>query len=185
MIDLKDNFANNWKNSNALQFLNSYTSKWYEARRLKNNNLGVKITFKLLKNVSSAELTFLPKSINLFPDLSPAAVIDILGWALIVFPFAITFIFSVGISVISSNFSIKWIISFFTSQKCFRNFEKKNSKSWSKSSEIAQKSIPVQMYTLRGLGVKNWIFQTKIFRNVSEIWSTWKNIFVKWSKSKS
>jgi len=31
-VDLKENFINNWKNSNARRFLNSNDLKWYEAR---------------------------------------------------------------------------------------------------------------------------------------------------------
>ena len=34
-FDLKANFVNNYKNSNACRFLNPYALKWYEARRLK------------------------------------------------------------------------------------------------------------------------------------------------------
>ena len=33
-FDLKYNFVNNLKNSNACRFLNSYVLKWYEVRRL-------------------------------------------------------------------------------------------------------------------------------------------------------
>ena len=38
-FDLKDNFVNNYKNSNAHRFLNSYL-KWYEARGLKKSFRG-------------------------------------------------------------------------------------------------------------------------------------------------
>ena len=34
-VDLKDNFANIWRNSKAQKFLNSNALKWYEVRCLK------------------------------------------------------------------------------------------------------------------------------------------------------
>ena len=39
-FDLKYNFLNNYKNSNARRFINSYTLKWYEARRVKKSFIG-------------------------------------------------------------------------------------------------------------------------------------------------
>jgi len=44
-FDLNDNFINNWQNSNARRFLNSYALKWYEARRPK-NHLGGQILYR-------------------------------------------------------------------------------------------------------------------------------------------
>ena len=39
-LNLKRNVVNNLKNSKAFRFLNSYTLKWYEARRLKKSFRG-------------------------------------------------------------------------------------------------------------------------------------------------